>query len=104
AIMTTQQADHEAVGYTDDKGAYLKRLARIECQVRGIKRMVEDDTYCVDVLTQVSAVNEALPGLRLGLVTAHMHHCVHDAVASGDPEAINEKVQEVSATVGRLLR
>lgn len=102
--MTTQRSDHEAVGYIDDKADYLKRLARIEGQVRGIKRMVENDTYCIDVLTQVSAVNKALHALSLGLVTDHMNHCVHDAVASGDPEVIEEKVQEVSATIGRLLR
>lgn len=102
--MTTQQSDHEAVGYTDDKAEYLKRLARIEGQVRGIKRMVENDTYCIDVLTQVSAVNKALHALSLGLVTDHMNHCVIDAVASGDEAVIEEKVQEVSATIGRLLR
>ena len=102
--MTKQQSDHNAVGYTDDKAAYLKRLARIEGQVRGIKRMIENDTYCIDVLTQVSAVNKALHALSLGLVTDHMNHCVIDAVASGDEAVIEEKVQEVSATIGRLLR
>lgn len=102
--MTTQQSDHDAVGYTDAKADYLKRLARIEGQVRGIKRMVENDTYCIDVLTQVSAVNKALHALSLGLVTDHMNHCVIDAVASGDEAVIEEKVQEVSATIGRLLR
>ena len=102
--MTTQQSDQQPVGYTDTKAEYLKRLARIEGQVRGIKRMVENDTYCIDVLTQVSAVNKALHALSLGLVTDHMNHCVNDAVASGDPAAIEEKVQEVSATIGRLLR
>ena len=102
--MTKQQSDHNAVGYTDDKVAYLKRLARIEGQVRGIKRMIENDTYCIDVLTQVSAVNKALHALSLGLVTDHMNHCVIDAAASGDEAVIEEKVQEVSATIGRLLR
>ena len=102
--MTTQQSDPDAVGYTDAKEAYLKRLARIEGQVRGIRRMVEDDTYCIDVLTQVSAINKALHALSLGLVTDHMNHCVIDAVASGDEAVIEEKVQEVSATIGRLLR
>ena len=102
--MTTQQSDHEAVGYTDDKADYLKRLARIEGQVRGIKRMVENDTYCIDLLTQISAVNKAMHSLSLGLVTDHMNHCVIDAVASGDEAVIEEKVQEVSATIGRLLR
>ncbi|GAA4118954.1 metal-sensitive transcriptional regulator [Enteractinococcus coprophilus] len=102
--MTKQQSDHNAVGYTDDKAAYLKRLARIEGQVRGIKRMIENDAYCIDVLTQVSAVNKALHALSLGLVTDHMNHCVIDAAASGDEAVIEEKVQEVSATIGRLLR
>ena len=102
--MTTQESNQDAVGYTSAKAEYLKRLSRIEGQVRGIKRMVENDTYCIDVLTQVSAVNKALHALSLGLVTDHMNHCVIDAVASGDEAVIEEKVQEVSATIGRLLR
>lgn len=102
--MTTTQESNETHGYSASKDAYLKRLARIEGQVRGIKRMVEEDTYCIDLLTQISAVNKAMHALSLGLVTDHMNHCVMEAVASGDDAVIGEKVQEVSATIGRLLR
>ncbi len=91
-------------GYSATKNDYVKRLARIEGQVRGIKRMVEEDTYCIDLLTQISAVNKAMHSLSLGLVTDHMNHCVIEAVASGDEDVITEKVEEVSATIGRLLR
>lgn len=100
----TIHTDDGSVGYSATKEDYLKRLARIEGQVRGIKRMVENDTYCIDLLTQISAVNKAMHSLSLGLVTDHMNHCVIDAVASGDEAVIEEKVQEVSATIGRLLR
>ena len=103
-MTTAPAADQTSVGYSTEKANYLKRIARIEGQVRGIKRMLEDDTYCIDVLTQVSAVNKALHSLSLGLVTDHMNHCVTEAVASGDDAVIEEKVQEVSATIGRLLR
>ena len=103
-MTTTPAAEQPSVGYSEEKANYLKRIARIEGQVRGIKRMLEEDTYCIDVLTQVSAVNKALYSLSLGLVTDHMNHCVTDAVASGDDAVIEEKVQEVSATIGRLLR
>ena len=103
-MATTQASEPDSVGYSDTKDDYVKRLARIEGQVRGIKRMLENDTYCIDVLTQISAVNKALHSLSLGLVTDHMNHCVIDAVASGDEAVIEEKVQEVSATIGRLLR
>lgn len=103
--MTQKTQDSSGtVGYSDAKGDYLKRLARIEGQVRGIKRMVENDTYCIDLLTQISAANKALHSLSLELVTDHMNHCVIEAVASGDDEIIEAKVQEVSATIGRLLR
>lgn len=103
-MTTTPAPAQTTVGHSKDKANYLKRIARIEGQVRGIKRMLEEDTYCIDVLTQVSAVNKALHSLSLGLVTDHMNHCVTEAVASGDDAVIEEKVQEVSATIGRLLR
>ncbi len=90
-------------GYHDRKAAYLARLRRIEGQVRGLHRMVEEDTYCIDVLTQVSAVNKALQGVALGLVEDHLGHCVRDAVAAGGTEA-DEKVAEAAAAIGRLLR
>ena len=89
-------------GYTDDKQAYLVRLRRIEGQVRGIQRMVDEDTYCIDVLTQVSAVTRALQGVALGLLDDHLHHCVADAAA--DTTALDEKLAEASAAVARLVK
>jgi DNA-binding FrmR family transcriptional regulator len=82
-------------GYTQDKDAYLKRLRRIEGQVRGLQRMVESDTYCIDVLTQVSAVTRALQAVALGLVEDHLGHCVTQAIEAGGPEA-DAKVKEAS--------
>ena len=73
-------------GYTTDKDAYLKRLRRIEGQIRGLQRMVEDDKYCIDVLTQVSAATRALQSVALGLLDDHLRHCVAGAVASGDDD------------------
>jgi|HubBroStandDraft_6_1064221.scaffolds.fasta_scaffold392583_2 DNA-binding FrmR family transcriptional regulator len=90
-------------GYTQDKDAYLKRLRRIEGQVRGLQRMVENDTYCIDILTQVSAVTRALQAVALGLVEDHLGHCVTQAIEEGGPEA-TEKVKEASEAIARLVR
>ena len=90
-------------GYHDQKAAYLTRLRRIEGQVRGLQRMVDEDQYCIDILTQVSAVNKALQSVAVGLVEDHLGHCVRDALASGGTEA-DEKVAEATAAVARLLR
>ena len=90
-------------GYTEDKAAYLRRMRRIEGQVRGITRMIEDDKYCIDVLTQVSAATRALQNVALGLLDEHMAGCVVDAAKAGDAEAA-EKVQEASAAIARLVR
>jgi DNA-binding FrmR family transcriptional regulator len=90
-------------GYTQDKDAYLKRLRRIEGQVRGLQRMVEEDVYCIDVLTQVSAVTRALQAVALGLLEDHLGHCVTQAVEQGGPEA-EEKIREAAAAVSRLVR
>jgi len=90
-------------GYTEEKDAYLKRLRRIEGQVRGLQRMVEEDVYCIDVLTQVSAVTRALQAVALGLLEDHLGHCVAHAVEHGGPEA-EEKVKEAAAAVSRLVR
>jgi len=90
-------------GYHDDKAAYLTRLRRIEGQVRGLQRMVDEDVYCIDILTQVSAVTKALQGVAVGLVEDHLGHCVRDAVASGGGSA-DQKVAEASAAIARLLR
>jgi len=90
-------------GYTQDKDAYLKRLRRIEGQVRGLQRMVDEDVYCIDVLTQVSAVTRALQAVALGLLEDHLGHCVAQAIEQGGPEA-GEKVREAAAAVSRLVR
>jgi CsoR family transcriptional regulator, copper-sensing transcriptional repressor len=88
-------------GYTTKKDDHLKRLRRIEGQVRGLQRMVDGDEYCIDVLTQVSAATNALQSFALGLLDEHMQHCVTDAIATGDGR---EKVAEAMAAVNRLVR
>src|SRR5687767_9317538 len=90
-------------GYAQDKDAYLKRMRRIEGQVRGIARMIEQDEYCIDVLTQVSAATKALQAVALGLMDEHLRHCVTEAVAEGGPIA-EAKVSEASAAIARLVR
>jgi len=95
-------------GYAADKDDLLKRLNRIEGQVRGVSRMVAEDSYCIDVLTQISAINAALHKVSLALVQDHIGHCVVDAaqrsVETGDASIVAEKVEEASAAIGRLLR
>src|SRR5437764_10725243 len=91
----------ETRGYTASKDQLLTRLKRIEGQVRGVQRMVEDDRYCIDVLTQISAVQAALDRVALGLLDDHAHHCVVGGAAGGSPE---ERTEEMMAAVGRLLR
>ena len=99
---------HGQHGYTANKDAYLRRLKRIEGQVRGIARMVDEDKYCIDILTQVAAVTKALHAVSLGLVEEHIGHCVVGAAAEPDPElraeAIDFKVKEATDAIGRLLR
>ena len=90
-------------GYTGSQEDYLKRLRRIEGQVRGIARMVEDDTYCIDVLTQVSAATKALQAVSLGLLEDHIGHCVVGAARESD-EAAAAKVAEASAAIARLVK
>ncbi|HZK36353.1 MAG TPA: metal-sensitive transcriptional regulator [Aeromicrobium sp.] len=90
-------------GYSDNKSAVLKRLHRIEGQVRGIERMVDEDTYCIDVLTQVSAATRALESVALLLLDEHLAHCVAYAVQQGGEEA-DAKVKEASAAIARLVR
>ena len=90
-------------GYSDNKEAALKRLGRVEGQVRGIVRMVENDVYCIDVLTQVAAATRALQAVALELLGERLSHCVHDAVAAGGPEA-DEKIAEARAAIERLVR
>jgi DNA-binding FrmR family transcriptional regulator len=90
-------------GYSQQKEDYAKRLRRIEGQVRGIAKMIEDDKYCIDILTQISAVNSALQSVALGLLDEHLGHCVKQAVAEGGDEA-GAKLAEASAAIARLVR
>ena len=90
-------------GYTASKDDLLKRLRRIEGQVRGLQRMIEGDEYCIDVLTQVSAATSALQSVALGLLDEHLHHCVADAVAAGGDEG-TAKVDEATKAIARLVR
>jgi DNA-binding FrmR family transcriptional regulator len=87
-----------------DKEALVKRLHRIEGQVRGIERMVEDDRYCIDILTQVAAVNTALESLAFRVLDDHVNHCVTDALSSGDPKEAAAKSKELMEAVQRFAR
>lgn len=102
--MTNETHDtHPTPGYHDTKEAHLRRLRRIEGQIRGLQRMVEADHYCIDVLTQVSAATSALESFALALLEEHLSHCVTDAIAKGGTEA-DEKIKEASAAITRLVR
>lgn len=92
-----------AHGYSDNKENYAKRLRRIEGQVRGIAKMIDEDKYCIDVLTQISAVNSALQSVALGLLEEHLSHCVTRAAADGGAEA-EQKLAEATAAIARLVR
>ena len=95
-------------GYTQDKAAYARRLKRIEGQVRGVKRMIDEDAYCIDVLTQISAIQSALKSVSLGLMEEHLGHCVKHAVEaahdSGDTSDMDAKLAEANAAIARLVR
>ncbi|WP_309113282.1 metal-sensitive transcriptional regulator [Saccharothrix sp.] len=90
-------------GYTSGKDDYLARLRRVEGQVRGIQRMVDDDEYCIDVLTQIAAATKALQAVSLGLLDQHLKHCVAEALTLGG-EGAEEKVREASDAIARLVR
>ncbi len=90
-------------GYSDDKEAVLRRLRRIEGQIRGLQRMVDEDAYCIDVLTQVSAATRALESVALQLLGDHLSHCVRDAVAEGGA-AGDAKIKEAQEAIDRLVR
>lgn len=98
--MTDMEHHH---GYISGKDDYLKRLRRIEGQARGLQRMVEEEQYCIDILTQVSAMTKALQSVALGLLDDHLNHCVRDAAAHGGPEA-DEKIREASQAIARLVK
>ncbi|GIF10134.1 metal-sensitive transcriptional regulator [Actinoplanes teichomyceticus] len=92
-----------AHGYISDKDDYLKRLRRIEGQIRGLQRMVDDEAYCIDILTQVPAATKALQTVALGLLDDHLAHCVADAARDGGPDA-DAKLKEASDAIARLVR
>ncbi|MDR7304270.1 metal-sensitive transcriptional regulator [Haloactinomyces albus] len=90
-------------GYTQDKDEYATRLRRIEGQVRGLAKMIDNDQYCIDVLTQISATTKALQSVALGLMDDHLKHCVSEALTEGG-DAADEKVREASEAIARLVR
>src|SRR5699024_2060435 len=91
-------------GYTPQKDALARRMKRIEGQVRGIGKMIDDDKYCIDILTQVSAATAALHAVSINLLEEHIAHCVVDAAGSGDDEAARKKIEEASAAIARLIK
>jgi len=102
--MTAESHEHGSPhGYIHRKDDYLKRLRRIEGQARGLQKMVEDEKYCIDILTQVSAMTKALQSVALGLLDEHLSHCVVQAAQTGGPEA-DEKIREASEAIARLVR
>lgn len=97
------RADHPTHGYLSNKDALQARLRRVEGQVRGVARMIDDDIYCIDVLTQVSATTRALEAVALALLNDHLTHCVAEATEQGGPVA-EEKLREANAAIARLVR
>ncbi len=91
-------------GYAAEQKAIVSRLRRIEGQVRGLERMVEDDRYCIDILTQISAVSTALDGVALKILDGHVEHCVAGALASGDEQEADEKRRELLDAIHRFTR
>jgi DNA-binding FrmR family transcriptional regulator len=98
----SEQGEHQH-GYIHRKDDYLRRLRRIEGQARGLQRMVEEEKYCIDILTQVAAMTKALQAVSIGLVEEHLNHCVVDAARSSDQEA-QEKISEAVEAITRLVR
>ena len=101
--MTTTSAA-TTYGYAPHKDQLLKRLARIEGQVRGISKMIEDDRYCIDILTQLGAVDTALEAVAVKVLEGHVQHCVAGALASGDKQAAEEKSRELLEAVQRFVK
>jgi CsoR family transcriptional regulator, copper-sensing transcriptional repressor len=102
-MMSTTETEH-TWGYTKDKDALIRRLHRIEGQVRGIERMVDEDRYCIDILTQIAAVNTALEAVAFKILDEHVRHCVAGALSSGDEVAAREKTEELLQAVQRFAR
>ena len=97
------ETTHQNHGYIHRKDDYVKRLRRIEGQARGLQRMVEDEKYCIDILTQISAITKALQSVGLGLLEEHLSHCVVDAAAKGGRDA-EVKLKEANEAIARLVR
>ncbi|MEX2627489.1 MAG: metal-sensitive transcriptional regulator [Ilumatobacteraceae bacterium] len=104
AVVSSPSTSGTMPGYHADKEAVLARLRRVEGQVRGLQRMVADDTYCIDVLTQVAAATSALQSVAMKLVDEHLRHCVADAASSDDPGLAAEKLAEASRAIQRLVK
>ena len=102
--MTETEQERQVYGYHADKAALVKRLHRIEGQVRGIERMVDDDRYCIDILTQISAVSTALDSLAFQILDSHVNHCVAGALSSGDKADAEAKTQELLEAVQRFAK
>ena len=102
-VVENQHEGGQTHGYTADKQAYLRRLRLIEGQARGIARMVEQDEYCIDIMTQISAVTSALKSVSMALLKDHLEHCVAAAAREGEPVA-QEKVDEAMTAISRLAR
>lgn len=100
---TAETPSSPSHGYISDKDRYLARLKRIEGQARGIHRMIDEDTYCIDILTQISALTSALENVALGLLDDHLKHCVVDAAKAGGPDA-EQKIKEASDAIARLVK
>ena len=104
ARTSSAKARKESRGYSSSKTAHIARLCRIEGQVRGVKRMIEEDRYCIDILTQISAIQGALQSLALILLEEHLGHCVAAAIRQGGPDEASTKIAEAVAAVERLAR
>lgn len=100
AVPDTQEHHH---GYITEKSKYLNRMKRIEGQVRGVSRMVDEEKYCIDILTQISALKSALDAVAVGLLDDHLRHCVVDAAHAGGAE-VDEKIAEATQAITRLVR
>jgi DNA-binding FrmR family transcriptional regulator len=91
-------------GYTDKKDDYARRLKRIEGQVRGVQRMIDEDVYCIDVLTQLTAITKAVQAVSVGLIDEHVRHCLRNAVDRGDDETVEAMVDEATMAIQRLMK
>jgi DNA-binding FrmR family transcriptional regulator len=91
-------------GYTDKKDDYARRLKRIEGQVRGVQRMIDEDVYCIDVLTQLTAITKAVQAVSVGLIDEHVRHCLRNAVDQGDDDTVEAMVDEATMAIQRLMR